>query len=136
MSYAVSAALQAAMFTALTNDAALNGLVGAAIYDAVPSGALPPLYVSLGPERARDESDVSGFGADHRLTISVVTEVPGFSAAKEVAGAVCDVLHDADLTLSRGRLVSLRFQTARALKIDNATGRRIDLIFRARIEDS
>lgn len=135
MSYAVSAALQTAVFGALTGDAAVSALVGNAVYDALPSGTLPPLYVSLGPETVRERGDSQSAGAIHRITISVMTEVPGFAAAKEVAGAVCDALHDAPLTLSRGRLVSLTFQRATAAKIDKATGRKIDLMFRARIED-
>ncbi len=136
MSYAISGALQEAVFGALTADTGLGGLVGSAIYDAIPAGSLPALYVSLGPETVKAQDDVSGQGAEHRFTISVVTEAPGFAQAKAVAGAVCDALHEAPLTLSRGRLVSLRFQQASAAKIDNATGRKIDLIFRARVEDS
>ena len=136
MSYAISSALQQAVFGALSGDAALQGLVGGAIYDAVPSGTLPRIYVSLGPETVRDLGDSTGRGAEHRFTVSVVTEVPGFAQAKEVAGAVCDILQDAALTLTRGHLVALQFSKASAAKIDNATGRKIDLTFRARVEDS
>lgn len=136
MSYAVSSALQAAVFNALSTDPAVSGLVGTAIYDAIPSGTLPQIYVSLGPESVEAVHDSTGQGAVHRMTVSVVTEVPGFAAAKEVAGAVCDLLHDAPLSLARGQLVSLRFERAAAAKIDNATGRKIDLTFRARVEDS
>jgi len=59
MSYAVSAALQVAVFGALSGDAALDALVSGAIFDADPTGALPAQYVSLGAERARDRSDGS-----------------------------------------------------------------------------
>lgn len=135
MSYAISAALQAAVFTALASDPAVSTAVGGAIYDAVPAGALPSLYVSIGPEVVRVADDKTGNGAMHLFVVSVITEEPGFSAAKVAAGAVCDVLHDADLTLSRGRLVSMRFDRARAGKIDKGTGRKIDLTFRARVED-
>ncbi|MEO0400744.1 MAG: DUF3168 domain-containing protein [Pseudomonadota bacterium] len=136
MSYAMSAALQSAVFAAVSADMAVSGAVGDAVYDALPGGSLPPLYVSIGPETVVAEDDKTGGGAAHRFVVSVVTEVPGFFAAKEVAGAVCDALQDADLTLSRGRLVSLRFERARAVKIDKGTGRRIDLTFRARTEDN
>src|SRR6056297_9598 len=47
MSYGVAAALQQAVFERLRGDAALEALVGDAIYDAVPNGAVPPLYVTL-----------------------------------------------------------------------------------------
>lgn len=136
MSYAVSAALQSAVFATLSADPDVSALVGGAVYDALPSGTLPGLYVSLGPEDVRSEDDKTGTGSAHRFVISVVTDVPGFRAAKEAAGAVSDALHEADMVLSRGRLVSLRFQRARAYQIDNSTGRRIDLTFRARVEDN
>ncbi|MEL6452024.1 MAG: DUF3168 domain-containing protein [Pseudomonadota bacterium] len=136
MSYAVSAALQSAVFAALSADAGVVAAVGDAVYDALPGGTLPSLYVSLGPETVRAEDDKTGGGTAHRFVVSVVTDVPGFHAAKEAAGAVCDVLHDADLALTRGRLVSLRFDRARAVKIDQGAGRRIDLTFRARVDDN
>ncbi len=135
MSYAVSGALQAAVFAALSADAALAAIVGSAIYDAVPAGIVPSLYVRLGTETVRDASDASGAGATHFLTVSVITTSPGFATAKAAAGAVSDVLQDADLTLARGRLVSLRFERAVARRIDAASARQIDLRFRARVQD-
>lgn len=134
MSYAMSAALQAAVFQRLMSDPALTGLVGDAIYDAVPSGSLPGLYVSIGPEEVRDRSDKTGAGALYQFSVSVISHGAGFQAAKEVAGAVSDALVDADLQLSRGALVGLSFERARARLIDGDT-RRIDLRFRARVDD-
>jgi len=135
MSYALSAPLQAAVFQALSADVDLTTLVGTGIYDALPSGTLPSLYVSLGPETVEDASDNTGVGAVHLFTVAVMTENPGFASAKTVAAAISDVLHDADLTLSRGRLVSLTFERAIAGRVDGGTGRKIDLRFRARVED-
>ncbi|MDF1729526.1 MAG: DUF3168 domain-containing protein [Sulfitobacter sp.] len=135
MSFALSGPLQAAVFQALAQDAALGALVGSAIYDAVPAGNLPALYVRLGSEEVRDASDQTGPGALHRITLSVITTEPGFQAAKAAAGAICDVLQEAHLTLSRGYLVSLRFERARARRIDAVSARQIDLIFRARVQD-
>ena len=136
MSYGVSAALQAAVFQRLQADAALAGLVGADIFDAAPSGAVPVTYVSLGAEEVRDASDMTGAGAVHEFTVSVVTEAAGFRAAKDVAAAVSDALIDAPLVLARGRLVSLRFLRARARRVQDGDVRRIDLRFRARVEDN
>lgn len=135
MSYAISAALQRAVFEALGADQTVSDSLGTAIYDALPRGSLPSLYVSLGPESVRVADDKTGAGAIHLFVVSVITETPGFSAAKVAAGAVCDVLHNGNLTLDRGRLVSMRFERARAGKIDKGTGRKIDLTFRARVED-
>lgn len=135
MSYAVSGALQAAVFAALGADPALGALVGNAVYDAVPAGSVPEIYVRLGSETVRDASDGSGAGAVHSLTVSVITSSPGFARAKAAAAAVSDALHDADLTLARGNLVSLRFERATARRIDAASARQIDLRFRARVSD-
>ncbi|MBU2993703.1 DUF3168 domain-containing protein [Octadecabacter sp. 1_MG-2023] len=135
MSYGVSAALQTAIYQALVADATLSGLVGTDIYDALPSGVAPSLYVALGPELAKDRSDKTGAGAEHEFTVSVVTDSSGFAVAKTAAAAVSDVLTNADLTLSRGSLVSLNFYRAKAVRVGTADERRIDLTFRARVQD-
>ncbi|WP_323764900.1 DUF3168 domain-containing protein [Marinovum sp.] len=136
MSYAVAAALQEAVYQKLAGDAALGAIVGSAIYDAVPAGTLPPIYVTLGAETARDRSDMTGQGAAHDLRISVITEAQGFQQAKQAAAAVSDALGAVPQTLSRGRLVGLFFRQAKAA-LDRSSGtRRIDMIFRARVEDN
>jgi len=106
------------------------------IFDALPSGAVPSLYVALGPEKVRDASDMTGGGALHEMTISVVTDSAGFATAKSVAGMVSDALVDAELTLSRGALVNLSFYKAVAARVGTGDTRRIDLIFRARVCDA
>ena len=136
MSYATSAGLQAAVFQALTADPALGALVGAAIFDMPPAGALPGLYVSLGPEEARDRSDVSGQGVRLDFTVTVVGDGVSFLRVKETAAAVCDVLIDAPLALTRGRLVGLSFLRARARRSRDTEIREIDLRFRALVEDN
>lgn len=134
MSYGAGAALQAAVYQRLRADAALAALVGDAIHDAPPAGPLGGTYVSLGPEDVRAAGDGSGGGAEHRFTISVIGDTAGFRAIKAAAAAVSDALVDADLMLARGRLVSLRFDRARAERADRGALRRIDLRFRARVE--
>lgn len=136
MSYAIAAALQTAVYQRLSADAVLATLVGTAIYDALPSGSVPPIYVALGPEIARDKSDKTGAGAEHEFTVSVITDAAGFATAKDVAGAVSDALVDAPLVLSRGALVALNFYRAVAARIGTSDQRRINLIFRARVDAS
>ncbi|MCX7299285.1 MAG: DUF3168 domain-containing protein [Rhodobacterales bacterium] len=136
MSYGVAAALQAAVYQRLTGDVALTGLVGTAVYDALPTGALPSLYVALGPEVVRDRSDKTGSGAEHEFTVAVVTDTAGFASAKAVAGAVSDALVDAPLVLSRGVLVALNFYRAQAVRVGSGAVRQIALTFRARVEDN
>lgn len=136
MSYAISSALQAAVFLHLQADATVSSLVGGAIFDELPSGTIPSTYVSLGAETVLDRSDQSGAGAEHRLTISVMSEASGFAAAKAVAVAISDALSGDDLTLARGRLVFMKFDRATARREGSGNARRIDLRFRARVEDS
>lgn len=135
MSYGTASALQAAVYQQLFTDPALGTLVGTAIYDALPTGTLPPLYVAIGPEVARDRSDKTGAGAEHEFTVSVVTDVAGFAGAKEAAAAVSDALIDAPLVLTRGKLVSLFFYRATASRVGTNDQRQINLVFRARVQD-
>lgn len=135
MTYAVSAALQSAIYEALQTDPDLTDLLGDAVYDTVPAGPRPEIYVALGAEQVRDQSDVTGDGALHELVIRVVSEQSGFARAKQAAAVVSDVLHNADLTLSRGNLVFLQFHKARATRARTGTARQIDLTFRARVCD-
>jgi hypothetical protein len=132
MSYGSAAALQAAVYAQLTSAVALAGV---SVVDAVPTGGGAGTFVLIGPEEVIDQADKTGGGAEHRLVVSVISDATGFAAAKAVAVAVSDALDNPALVLTRGRLVSLRFLRARAQRLDAGGARRIDLSFRARIED-
>jgi hypothetical protein len=135
MSYGTAHALQVAIFGALTADATLFGLVGNAIYDELPPGPVEGTYVSLGAEDARDLSAEDAGLAAHSFGVSVVSTAEGFLEAKAVASAVSDALVDASPSMSRGRIVSLRFVRARANRVRAGQVRRIDMTFRAIVED-
>ncbi len=135
MSYGVAAALQSAVFQALTNDAPLDALLDGAVYDALPPGTLPSLYAILGSEDVKDASDQTGGGALHEFTVTVVTESAGFASAKVAAAAISDVLAGASLPLTRGTLVALNFYKAKAARVGTGDMRQINLIFRARVSD-
>lgn len=136
MSYGVSAALQEAIYQHLAADPALSAIVGTDVYDALPAGLLPPLYVVLGPETVKDLSDKTSAGALHELTITVVTDAAGFAQAKTAAAAVSDALVDAPLILARGVLLSMQFYKAKAARVGTGDLRQINLIFRARVADT
>lgn len=133
MSYALAPGLQAAVFQLLAGDAALAALVSG-IHDAPPPGTPQGTYVVLGEEEALDRGDATGPGAEHRLTIAVVTDAAGFLAAKQAAARISDLLTWASPPLAGGRVVAIWFQDARARRLEGGTIRRIDLRFRARIE--
>ena len=136
MSYGVSLALQGAVYQALRDDPALGALVGDDIYDGMPTGQVPSLYVSLGEEKVIDRSDGTDGGAWHDFIISVVTDANGFAQAKDAAGAVSDVLLSGGLTLARGHLVGIWFRQAVARRVQKSGLRRIDLRFRAQVQDN
>jgi hypothetical protein len=137
MSFGVSAALQAAVYARLSQDTALTALIGAgAVFDAPPGGDLRPVYVVLGGETVRARGDMTGRGAQHDLVVSVIGGAEGFAAVKAAAVAVSDALQPEGMpALSRGRLVALDFLRAKARRAGRGRARRIDLTFRARVED-
>lgn len=131
MSYGAAAALQAAVFGALTAAPALSGV---SVVDAMPPGTTPGTFVLIGPEVAVDQSDGSGPGVEHRFTVSVISDASGFMTAKTVAAAVSGALLGGGMVLGSGRLVSVNFQRAVARRLEEGATRRIDLTFRARVE--
>jgi hypothetical protein len=133
MSYTCAADLQEAVFQFLQADPELVA-AGVSVHDAPPPGTPRGTYVVLGPEDVIDRSDASGPGAEHRFSITVVSDAAGFLKAKQVAGRVSAILEDPPLVLTRGRLVGLWFHQAQARRIEGGRGRRIELRFRARIE--
>ncbi|MCB1366823.1 MAG: DUF3168 domain-containing protein [Rhodobacteraceae bacterium] len=135
MSYAVTQALQAALFDLVANDPGVQGLIGAGVFDAPPSGVVPETYLVIGEEDVRVQTDTSGAVMQHDLHINIFSGAAGFARAKAVAVAVSDALQDAAPVLTRGRLVGLEFRRARARRGSRAGSRRIELIYRARVED-
>lgn len=133
MTYALTDALQMAVFGALDQDATLSALVGGCIHDAPPEGAIPPLYVTLGPERVRARSDQSTPAAIHDFAVSVISDQPGFLQAKMAASRISDLLDHVELPLSRGRLVRMQFYRAEAKQ--RRDRREIEIWFRAFVED-
>jgi hypothetical protein len=132
MSYAIATALQEAIYQRLN---AAPALANIPVLDALPPGAGQGTFILLGPEDVRDQSDKTGHGAEHRLVISIISDASGFQAAKAAAVAVSDALLGASGPLSRGRLISLTFLRAAAKRMDEGDIRRIDLSFRARVQD-
>ena len=139
MSLTLSGELQGAIYAALTEDAALTALVGAEIYDApLPSGGALPLgeHVTLGEEVVKPFGSATSSGGVHDFGVVVHSTASGFSAAKVVSAAVGSVLVDANLAVAGGHLVSLRFVKAKAKRGIAPELRRIEMRFRAVVEDN
>lgn len=135
MSYANSLALQKAIYERLSADTALSATLGNAVFDDAPAGELPDLYVTIGDDRVRDRSDQSGYGAQHDITLSVVSTRSGYADAKSASAAVCDAMLGGPPVLDRGRIINVSFLTARARRVDQGMRRVIDLVFRVRVSD-
>lgn len=138
MSLVLSGELQGAIYAALTGDTALVALVGSEIYDApLPvGGALPSgEHVTLGEEIVKPFGSITSSGGVHDFDVVLHSTANGFAAAKLVAAAVSDVLVDANLSIAGGHLVSLRFIKAKAKRGIAPELRRVEMRFRAVIED-
>ncbi len=137
MSYGAGVALQAAVYRRLRDDAALAGIVGDAIFDAMPVTAPSGIYVSLGPEEVRDASDATARGSRHDFVVSVLSGHEGdagFGALKAGAAAVVEALEAGGLALAHGHLAGLWFLRATARRVKSGAARQVDLTFRARID--
>ena len=138
MSYEAGAALQIAVYQALRTDPALAGLIGDAVFDAMPVTAPSGTYVALGAEDVADAGDMTGRGTRHDFVVSVLSGADegggGFAAVKAAAGAVARALEDGAVALEHGRLAGLWFVSARARRVESGAGRRVDMTVRARID--
>ena len=102
--------LQKSIFSALTANVALTGLLGGPrVYDDVPRGAEPP-YLTIGESVIRDWSTGSEAGDEHLLTLHVWSRAVGRKETQDIMGAVRTVLHDAAISVSGHRLVNLRHE--------------------------
>ncbi|MCI5047629.1 MAG: DUF3168 domain-containing protein [Aquisalinus sp.] len=102
-------ALQEALWLALTSDTALQLLLGnpPRIYDQPPPDAIFP-FLTIGETRLRAVDGVEG-AVEHDLRFHAWSRYEGRAELKEIISAVHDVVHDAALTVTGQRLVSLRF---------------------------
>ncbi len=103
-------ALQQAIFSKLTADAAtLAAIGGARIYDDVPARTEFP-FVTFGQSTERDWSTGSEQGFEHTITLHAWSRGQGRKEAQAVIAAARDALHDSDLPLAGHRLVNLRHE--------------------------
>lgn len=138
MSLALSGALQGAIYDILMTDTALMALVGGEIYDApLPSGGAFPTgeHVTLGEEIVKPFDSVTSSGGVHDFEVTVHSTANGFAGAKAVSAAVLTALISASWSLSGGHLVSVRLLKARAKRGVTPELRRVEMRFRAVVEE-
>lgn len=107
-------ALQASIYSALTGNAELTGLLGGAkVYDDVPRGTDFP-YLVFGQSAARDWSTGSDEGCEHIVALNAWSKGSGRKQVHAILGAVEAALDGAALTLDGYRLVNLRHEASEA----------------------
>jgi len=102
-------ALQRAVYDALvTSSSLVAALGGAHVFDRVPRSQRPP-YIMLGDGETANWTTATEDGAEHLLTLNIVSDNPGRKQAVTIAGLVRDVLNGTQLTLEDHYLVNLQF---------------------------
>ena len=136
MTMVLAAPLQTALFARLSSAPELSALNGR-IYDDAPhqSADATEAYLTLGDESVAAWDTATETGAIHDVVIRVYSPVRGFLSPKQIAGSVCEAICAADLSLSRGRVVTQEFTGAATRREEQGALRRIDLTFRFVIED-
>jgi hypothetical protein len=127
-------ALKTALRDALLADAPLAVLLGGPrIHDEVPRGQPAP-FILFGDTVTRDASTNSGRAHETVLTLFALSNQGGQREAQAMAARIEAVLHDAALTLSGHRLVSLALLTSEARRERGNETTRATLKFRAYTE--
>lgn len=121
-------ALQAAIFSRLTGDATLTGMIGAnAVFDRRLTGkAMPYLVLS--------EIATSDFGPDdeeHLVTIEAWSDAEGRKQAQDIAARVKVLLDGAALGLTGFSLVNLLHRSTRARREPKTRAHVAQMVFRA-----
>ena len=112
--------LQQAIYTALTGDPTLMGMI-TGVHDHVPQGAAFP-YVTIGESTARDWGAAGVSGIETTLIVHVWSRKRGHKEVKQVLAEIHRILHDADLTVPGHVLVWLRYEFSQtSLDSDGAT---------------
>lgn len=103
-------AVQQAIYAALTGNAALQALLGnpARIYDHVPDTPVYP-YVTLGETFAGDFDTKSFDGMDQDVVLHVWSRYRGKKEAKQILGAIHDVLNKQPLSVTGQNFVLCQF---------------------------
>ena len=113
-------ALQTALVAALKADAALAGLVGAAVFDAPPPGTAPPYVAIVRHDATPRDGDLTP-GLEHRLALHGWADRPSRRAALELADRIAAVALALDG--AAGLRLTLRRHERTETAIDGETGR-------------
>ena len=105
--------LQQAIYTALTGDPTLMGMI-TGVHDHVPQGAAFP-YITVGEGSAVPWRAAGVEGMEATLILHVWSRERGRKQAKQIMAEMHRILDDADLTVPGHVLVSLRFEFSQTM---------------------
>ena len=101
--------VQKAIFGTLVEDASVNALVGARVYDRVPE-TTPFPYLTFGRTGVYDWSTGTEIGTEQIITLHAWSKAKGNKEALELIEAVRARLEDATLPLAGHVMVNLRLE--------------------------
>lgn len=93
-----SLGIQSAIFTKLTDDSTLMGLV-TGVFDSLPSGQTFP-YVVLGEDTETAANTLASIGREVTVTIHIFSQYAGTKEAKQIAGRIIDLIERRTLSAS------------------------------------
>lgn len=128
------ALVQQAIYSVLTGDATLMGLV-TGVFDFVPEGTAYA-YVTLGEVITTPENRHRGFGRSVVETLHIWTRERGFAGALAIEDRITQLLDHQPLTLTGHHTVSVRYEFSQTLIDPEPPGdiRHIPLRFRVETE--
>lgn len=130
-------ALQQAIFTVLSADTVLGGLIAGRIYDGVPRGLVYPCLIfhedTITPWNMAGDT-ASDTGSEHQLTLSAFSRAPGRKELRQIATMVAAALTDTSLSPDGFVLVRWSLSACRFLREEDGRTLRADLVFQAVLE--
>jgi hypothetical protein len=124
--------IQAAMVAALKAAGALPAVVGARVYDAVPTSPAPTFpYVTLGDCQVLPDKAGCIDGAEVSLQIDVWSRATGYGEAKAIGKAILAKLDDQPLTVTGHDVVVFEHASTNYLRDPDGLTRHVAITFRS-----
>ncbi len=123
--------LQRVILTALSHDKKIVSFLGspARIYDGPVEEEVYP-YVKCGENRVKAWQSATFDGQEHELNFNLWSREGGYGQSKEIAAAIIERLHDADLKIPGHALVDLQFESSETRLVEENETYHCRLVFK------
>lgn len=115
MAFSPDLELQGAIVTKLKADPVLAALVGPRVYDTIPENPTFPYVNYAGSDETEDDADCID-GSSISIQIDAWSRTKGYPECKQIADAVRNALHDADLPLAVNAFVMIEHRQIRVFR--------------------